>query len=148
MRVSEFRAAVALGLFLLASILSPSYAGEQPMRVAVIGLTHTHVHWILGRPDLGDIQIVGIVESNTELAQRYAKQHGFSMDLVYPDMKSLVGAVEFEAVTAFGSNWPKSSSADGPVTPRRARPRSRGRTSYAAAHRTHRLRARRASDGR
>jgi hypothetical protein len=28
------------------------------------GLTHTHVHWILGRGDRGDIEIVGIAEAN------------------------------------------------------------------------------------
>lgn len=53
-------------------------AQEAPLKVAVIGLTHTHVHWILGREDRGDIEIVGIVEANEDLAQRYTKQHGLS----------------------------------------------------------------------
>lgn len=76
---------------------------EAPLKVAVIGLTHTHVHWILGRPDQGDIEIVGIVEPNRELAQRYADQHGYSMDLVYDDMQSLMENQQPEAVTAFGT---------------------------------------------
>ncbi len=37
---------------------------KHPMKIGVVGLTHGHVHWILGGEDLGDIQIVGIVESN------------------------------------------------------------------------------------
>ncbi|MEO0877823.1 MAG: hypothetical protein AAFY48_24740, partial [Bacteroidota bacterium] len=45
---------------------------EQPLRVGIIGLVHTHVHWILGREDRGDIEIVGIVEPNRDLAQRYS----------------------------------------------------------------------------
>jgi predicted dehydrogenase len=90
-----------LFLFLLFSL--PMLAQETPLKVAVIGLTHTHVHWILGREDRGDIEIVGIVEPNADLAGRYVKQHGLSMDLVYPTMETLVAARQPEAVCAFGT---------------------------------------------
>ena len=40
----------------------------KPLRLAIAGLTHTHVHWILGRPERGDIQFAGIQEPNRELA--------------------------------------------------------------------------------
>ena len=46
-----------------------SYYQGKSLKVAVIGLTHTHVHWILGREKWGDIEIVGIVESNRDLAE-------------------------------------------------------------------------------
>lgn len=75
----------------------------RPLRLGVIGLVHTHVHWILGRPPLGDIEIVGIVEPNRDLALKYAKQHGFSMDLVYNTMEEMVAATKPEAVTAFNT---------------------------------------------
>jgi len=75
----------------------------EPVRVGVVGLTHTHVHWILGREDRGDIEIVGIVEPNRELAQRYSDQHGYSMDIVYDTMEEMFEAVNPEAVTAFGT---------------------------------------------
>lgn len=78
-----------------------SYYSGEPLKVAVIGLTHTHVHWILGREKWGDIEIVGIVESNRDLADQYSKQHGYSMDLVYPTMEALYTVVKPEAVTAF-----------------------------------------------
>nr|WP_211217389.1 Gfo/Idh/MocA family oxidoreductase [Neolewinella persica] len=78
-------------------------AQEAPLKVAVIGLTHTHVHWILGRQDRGDIEIVGIVEANEDLARRYTEQHGLSIDLVYPTMEALVAARQPEAVCAFGT---------------------------------------------
>ncbi|OEK02139.1 oxidoreductase [Roseivirga sp. 4D4] len=76
---------------------------KKPLQVAVIGLTHTHVHWILGREDRGDIEIIGIVESNKDLAQRYADQHGYSMDIVYDSMDALMENKSPEAVTAFGT---------------------------------------------
>ncbi|MDC6365362.1 MULTISPECIES: Gfo/Idh/MocA family protein [Flavobacteriaceae] len=97
-----FRTYVAL---VFASLLMSFFgiSQEQPLRVGVAGLTHTHVHWILGREDLGDIEIVGIAEPNTDLAQRYAKQHGFSMDLVYSSLEEMIAATKPEAVTAFGT---------------------------------------------
>lgn len=76
---------------------------ETPVRVGIVGLVHTHVHGILGRPDRGDIEIVGIVEPNVELAQRYARQHGFSMDLVYASIKEMLDETQPEAVTAFNT---------------------------------------------
>ena len=82
---------------------SISIAQEKPLRIGVVGLTHTHVHWILGREDRGDIEIVGIVEPNRELARRYSDQHGFSMDIVFDTMDEMFDATAPEAVTAFGT---------------------------------------------
>lgn len=80
-----------------------SYFEGQPLKIAVIGLIHTHVHWILGREDLGDIEIVGIVEPNRALAQAYSKQHGYSMDIVFDTMEALYKKVQPDAVTAFNT---------------------------------------------
>lgn len=74
-----------------------------PLRVGVVGLVHTHVHWILGREEAGDIDIVGIVEPNRELAQQYSEQHGYSMDIVYATIEEMVAATQPEAVTAFNT---------------------------------------------
>jgi len=74
---------------------------KAPLRVGVVGLTHTHVHWILGRANIGDIKIVGIVEPNRDLAERYVKQHGYSMNIVYNTIDEMVKAKKPEAVTAF-----------------------------------------------
>jgi predicted dehydrogenase len=76
---------------------------NKPLRVGVIGLTHTHVHWIFESEKRGEIQITGIVEPNRELARRYAAQHGFSMDIVYNSPEELIAMGTPEAVTAFGT---------------------------------------------
>ncbi len=75
----------------------------KPLRVGVAGLVHTHVHWILGREDTGEIEIVGIAEPNRELAERYAQQYGFSMDIVFPTVEAMLDATSPEAVTAFNT---------------------------------------------
>ena len=76
---------------------------KPPLKIGIVGLTHTHVHWLLGRPDRGDVQVVGIVETNKELAQRYAVQHGYSMDMVFHSMPEMIAKTRPEAVAAFGT---------------------------------------------
>lgn len=74
-----------------------------PLRVGVAGLTHSHVHWILGRPERGDIQLVGIAEPNKALAERFLKQHGLPMSIWFATIEEMISATRPEAVTAFGS---------------------------------------------
>jgi predicted dehydrogenase len=76
---------------------------DAPLRVGVVGLTHTHVHWILGRPKDDKITIVGIVEPNRDLALRYTQQHGYSMELVFSTIEEMIAKATPEAVTAFGT---------------------------------------------
>ncbi len=76
---------------------------DEPLRVAIIGLSHSHVHWILNPESHKDIKIVGIVESNLDLAQRYMKQYGYSGDLHFTNMEEMIMTVKPEAVAAFGS---------------------------------------------
>lgn len=90
-------------LVLMCFMASTSNAANKPLKVGVIGLTHTHVHWILGRPKDDKVVIVGIVESNMELAKKYIQQYGLSMDIVYASMDELIRHSKPEAVLAFGS---------------------------------------------
>lgn len=91
--------------FTIASILLFSiqmYSQDKPLKVGVVGLSHSHVHWIFSSESRGEIEIVGIVETNREMAKRYSKQDGFSMDIVYNTMEEMIKATSPEAVTAFG----------------------------------------------
>lgn len=82
---------------------SVNRTSTSALKVGVIGLVHTHVHWILGREKRGDIEIVGIVEPNRGLALQYARQHGYSMDIVYDTMEEMIEHSKPEAVTAFNT---------------------------------------------
>jgi predicted dehydrogenase len=84
-------------------LLNSAIGQEAPLRLGVVGLTHTHVHWILGREKKDDVVLVGIVEPNKALAERYARQHGFSMSIVYNTMEEMIAATKPEAVAAFGT---------------------------------------------
>lgn len=83
--------------------INTTRAQNKPLRLGVIGLTHTHVHWILGRPADDKVVIAGIVESNTDLARRYMQQHNLPMNLVYATMDELIEKAKPDAVAAFGT---------------------------------------------
>ncbi|MEX0289039.1 MAG: Gfo/Idh/MocA family protein [Flavobacteriaceae bacterium] len=94
---------ILISLLLIFTTASYAQEAEAPLKLGVAGLTHTHVHWILGRKDTSDVKLVGIVEPNTALAKRYSEQHGFSMDLVFATLDEMIAAVRPEAVAAFGT---------------------------------------------
>lgn len=89
------------GLLIIQTVQAQPDA-QKPLRIAVARITHDHVGWILSR-NKPDIVLTGIYEPNTELAQRYAKKYGFSMDLVYSDFNKMLDAIKPEAVVGFGS---------------------------------------------
>lgn len=76
---------------------------RKPVRIGIAGLTHDHVFGILRRPDLGDIEVVGIYEQNRALAEKYTERIHFPMERVYEDLQEMLEATQPEAVTAFGS---------------------------------------------
>lgn len=98
----KIKSLIAVWGFMCLTTISAT-AQQTPLKVGVIGLTHTHVHWILGRPADDKVVITGIVESNLELAKRYTAQHGLSMDLIYASMDDLIRHAKPEAVLAFGT---------------------------------------------
>jgi predicted dehydrogenase len=78
-------------------------AVSPPLRLAVAGITHGHVSWILNRKNKTDILLVGIYEPNMELAKKHASRFGLSEDLFYKDLAIMLDKVKPEAVVAFGS---------------------------------------------
>lgn len=89
-------------LFLLISTLVKSQ-DVKPIRLAVAGMTHGHISFILNRPDKGDFQLVGVFDSNAERTQQLAEKYHLSTDLIYHDLEKMLDKVKPEAVVAFGS---------------------------------------------
>lgn len=90
-------------LLLFCLLTKNLFSQNEPVKIGVVGLTHTHVHWIFNSSSNEAFDIVGIVEPNKELARRYSEQYQFSMDIVYNSLIELIQAKKPEAVTAFGS---------------------------------------------
>ncbi len=100
--IAPTRLVIFMMLLTLCLLVTQAVAAEK-LKVGVVGLTHTHVHWIFESEKRGDFEIVGISESDMDLAKRYAKQHGFSMSKVYPTMDAMLSARKPKAVAAFGN---------------------------------------------
>lgn len=78
----------------------------KPLKIGVVGMTHGHVHQVLKRGKTGgDIEIVGFVEPNRDLAERLTKHYGYPADLIYNTLAEMVSAAQPEAVTAFNSTY-------------------------------------------
>jgi len=97
----------ALLLFIILIVLGSDIKSQTntnaPVRIAVAGITHGHAGFILGRKPKPDIEVVGIYEPNTDLANRYSKSFGFNINLHYTNLNQMLDKVKPEAVVAFGS---------------------------------------------
>lgn len=92
-------------LIILLSVL-PTHAVlqlQKPIRLAVAGTSHGHISFILGREDKNDFQVVGVWESNRELAEKRIKEFHLKPEIVYSDLNEMLDKVQPEAVVAFGS---------------------------------------------
>ena len=76
---------------------------QKPVRLAIAGMTHGHISFILGRKDKGDFQLAGVFEPNTELANKLSKKYGFDPILIFNNLDKMLDEVKPEAVVAFGS---------------------------------------------
>ena len=75
----------------------------KPLRIGIAGLTHDHVGGLLSRAHDSDIQIVGIAESNRQLAERYLKKYNLPSNLLYPSLDEMLDKCKPEAVCAFNT---------------------------------------------
>lgn len=91
-------------LLLAVALAAPASAdaAARPLRLGIAGLTHGHVHGLLGRKDLPSVEIVGIAEPDRALAQRYARQYGIPAERVFADLPTMIEQARPEAVAAFG----------------------------------------------
>src|SRR6202165_2785325 len=95
-------AVVGIGVPAITMAESPAQATGKPLRVAIVGLVHGHVAGFLG-PALkrSDIQIVGIVEPDQQLAHRYADQYKLDPQLLYSDVEQMLTTVQPQAVLVY-----------------------------------------------
>ena len=94
---------IALTLLLQPIVYAQTGETQKPLRVGIAGLSHGHVHWILGAASRGDLEIVGIAEPDKALAERLMDQYKIPARIWYQDLGKMLTAVKPEAVTAFGS---------------------------------------------
>ncbi len=75
---------------------------QEPLKVAVAGLSHGHVDWIFNRTEKKDVELVGIFETNPELVDRYAKRYHIDKSLFFSNLEEMLDTIKPDAVSAFG----------------------------------------------
>lgn len=76
---------------------------NKPIRLAVAGMSHGHISFILNRADKKDFEVVGIWETDKELVKIRMEQYKLRPQLIYTDLAKMLDAVQPDAVVAFGS---------------------------------------------
>lgn len=77
---------------------------QAPFRVAIVGLEHGHVAGFLKQfPTQHDVELVGIVDADKALSQRYFQQYHLDPSLLYPDLDSMVAARHPQALLVYTS---------------------------------------------
>jgi predicted dehydrogenase len=85
-----------------ASTTGAPAAANTPVRVAIVGLVHDHALGLLhALPTNSSVQLVGIAEPDTKLAERY--EHRFHLDhsLFYTDMNAMMDKLHPDAVLVY-----------------------------------------------
>jgi predicted dehydrogenase len=75
---------------------------QEPLRLAVAGLSHGHVGWVFNRSGKTNTKLVGIYEKNQELVSRFIERYKLDKSLFYDDLEKMLKETKPEAVSAFG----------------------------------------------
>ena len=92
---------IVVVVLILISLSNIAFAQNNPLRIGVVGLSHDHIHGILGRENKGDILIVGIAESNKNLIEKYSNQYGLDKSMIYSTIEEMLDKTKPEAVMAY-----------------------------------------------
>jgi predicted dehydrogenase len=77
---------------------------QAPVRIAIAGLAHDHALGFIPRFNgRTDVQLVGIVETNQDLIQRYSQRYHLGPDMFYPSLDALFTKTNAQAVAIFTS---------------------------------------------
>jgi glucose-fructose oxidoreductase len=90
---------------LLVALVCGSAAAQQaPIRVAIVGLEHGHVGGFLKQfPNQHETELVGIVDADSELSARYARQYHLDQSLFYKDLDAMIAARHPQALLVYTS---------------------------------------------
>ncbi|MEO6804137.1 MAG: Gfo/Idh/MocA family oxidoreductase [Granulicella sp.] len=91
---------------LVATVLSltavASRAQAAPVRVAIVGLVHGHAYGLMNAlPKNKNVQLVGISEPNSKVADIYEKRYHLDHSLFYTDEDAMLKAVHPDAILVY-----------------------------------------------
>jgi predicted dehydrogenase len=79
---------------------------HPPLRVAIVGLVHGHVHGFLTQYGHSpEIEIVGVVEPDVELRSAAASRYGFDASRMFADLDEMIAKVRPQAVLVYTNTY-------------------------------------------
>ena len=79
---------------------------HPPLRVAIVGLVHGHVHGFLDRyQHRPEIEIVAVVEPDAQLRSRAANKYGFDASAMFADLEEMISKAHPQAVLVYTNTY-------------------------------------------
>jgi predicted dehydrogenase len=104
--VPSMRSAVLLLLLMTLPLAMRGQSQPAPLRVALVGLEHGHAEgffiWALP-PHKQDVEVVGIVDADPALVDKYAKKFSLPKSLFFARMEDMIAARHPDAILAYTS---------------------------------------------
>jgi len=91
-----------ISLALLFVCAAPASAQER-LKVAIAGLSHDHVHPLLNAHQRLEVDILGIAESDSQLASRYKERYQLPDSLFFHTVAEMLHAVRPDVVLAYNA---------------------------------------------
>src|SRR4030081_2974015 len=89
-----------------ADVQSGSVENCAPLKVAIVGLVHGHVHGFIQQSlHSSEIKIVAIVEPDQKLALQYAARYGFEKTLLFADLDEMLQKTHPQAVLVYTNTY-------------------------------------------
>lgn len=83
---------------------APDRPGDAPLRLAVIGLVHGHVHGALAAArDRDDIELVGVYDPSHDLFAKFAERYDIDESLYFDDLDAMLDRTRPEAASVMTS---------------------------------------------
>lgn len=96
---------LALLTIMFAAMLSQAQA-KPPLRVAIVGLVHGHVHGFLQQSlHSPEIEIVGIAEPDKQLLAQSAARYAFGTGLLFTDLEEMLQKAHPQAVLVYTNTY-------------------------------------------
>jgi glucose-fructose oxidoreductase len=104
-----FRITLFALLSSMINLTAPQPAPAQthaPLRVAIVGLVHGHVHGFFAQSlHSPEIQIVGVVEPDRRLLDAAAARYSFDRSLLFTDVEEMIAKVHPQAVLVYTNTY-------------------------------------------
>jgi len=89
--------------FLVSMLLNINTLAQPLLKVGVAGLNHDHVNNIMHQFKSGEVIIVGIAESDGQLARKYKDRFGLPDSLFYKDLSEMLQHIKPDVVLAYNA---------------------------------------------